>query len=393
MEAQMQRRALFLGGAGALTRVALLALRLFLEPTSVSAEPVPEPIPVVTAKVGVSDVPIVKVGLGTVSAYNTVDVRAQVTGTIETIGFVEGQSVHPGSLIAQLDPRQFQAALQQAQAALEHDQANLENAEANLNRFVPLLQRGFSTQQQVGDQTATVAELRASIDSDKAAIFNAQTQLSYTTITSPIDGVTGIRHVDVGNIVQPGQTVPIVTISQLQPISVIFTLPQRDLPDVQEAMRRGPLQTIAYPQDGTEMLDKGQLLLVDNQIDPASGTVRLKATFPNKESRLWPGEFVSVRLVTSVRPNAITVPLSALQQGDAGERVFVVGSDGTVRLQPVTVRQMLDGRALIDDGLNAGDTVVAAGQYRLQNNAPVVSVPPDSPAVANQTAASQGMLQ
>ena len=195
-------------------------------------------VPIVAAKVQVSDVPIVMTGIGTVEPYNIVDIRTQVTGTIDKIGFVEGQTVHPGSLIAQLDPRPYQAALQEAQANLSRDQANLVNAQANLSRYVPLLKQGFSTPQQVADQVATVAELEAAVTSDKAAIFNAQTQLSYTTITSPIEGVTGIRKVDIGNIVQPGTTTPIVTITQVQPISVVFTLPQNDVPTVQAAMAK-----------------------------------------------------------------------------------------------------------------------------------------------------------
>src|SRR3954451_6512749 len=206
----------------------------WLVPTSPApAEAAASPaIPIVTAKVGVSDMPLVKVGLGTVAAYNTVNMHSQATGTIQKTGFVEGQTVQPGNLIAQLDPRPFQAALQQAQANLDRDQAHLANAQVNLSRYVPLLKQGFSTQQQVGDQAASVVQLRATIASDQAAIDNAQTQLSYTTITSPISGATGIRRVDIGNIVQPTDATPIVTIAQIQPISVIFTLPQKDLPEV-----------------------------------------------------------------------------------------------------------------------------------------------------------------
>jgi multidrug efflux system membrane fusion protein len=352
----------------------------------------PLPVPVVTARVTVSDMPIVKVGLGTVYAYNTVDVHSQVTGTIRQIGFVEGQSVHPGSLIAQLDPRPYQAALQQAQANLTRDQAHLQNSLANLGRDVPLLKRGYSTQQEVDDQAAAVAELRAAIINDTAAIDNAQTQLSYTTITSPIDGVTGIRRVDIGNIVQPGAATPITTITQVQPISVVFTLTQKDLPDVQAAMLNGPLKTIAYPQDGSRPLDKGSLLLINNQINPASGTVQLKATFPNTHDMLWPGEFVEVRLVTSVRPNAISVPLSALQQGVSGASVFVVDAGNLVALRPVAIGETLDGRAVIDRGLVAGDTVVIAGQYRLQDGTRIVAVSPDDPNVQSQTETTQGML-
>lgn len=358
-------------------------------PAEAAASPA---IPVVTAKVGVSDMPLVKVGLGTVGAYNTVNVRSQVTGTIQKIGFVEGRTVKPGDLIAQLDPRLFQAALRQAQANLARDEAHLANAQANLGRYIPLLKQGFSTQQQVGDQTASVAQLRAAITSDQAAIDTAQTQLSYTTITSPISGVTGIRQVDIGNIVHPADTTPIVTITQIQPISVIFTLPQKDLPEVQAAIRKGPLRAIAYPQDGTDALGQGSLLLVNNQISQASGTVELKATFPNKNGELWPGEFVQVRLVTGVQPSALSVPISALQQGSTGQQVFVVGPENKVHLQPVKIAETLDGRALVSDGLKAGDTVVTSGQYRLQDGAAINAVPAGSAGVQNQTPATQGML-
>jgi multidrug efflux system membrane fusion protein len=389
----MRRRTVVLAFVGALCIVGVVGWNYTTRPDADAAEIVPSPVPVVTAPVQVSDLPIVKVGLGTVTAYNTVDVHSQVTGTIQQIGFVEGQTVHPGSLIAQLDPRTYQAALQQAQAALARDQAHLQNARDNLSRYVPLLKQGFSTEQQVGDQTAAVGELQAAITSDEAAIANAQTQLGYTTITSPIDGVTGIRRVDIGNIVQPVTATPIVTITQVQPISVVFTLPQKDLPDVQAAMLTGPLQAIAYPQDGSTPLDKGSLLLINNQINAASGTVELKATFPNAKKTLWPGEFVEIRLVTSVRHDAVSVPLSALQQGDTGERVFVVNSDNRVTLRPVTIAQTLDGRALVDNGLKSGETIVVAGQYRLEGGTKIAAVAPNDPNVQNQTARTQGMLQ
>jgi multidrug efflux system membrane fusion protein len=355
-------------------------------------EPLAPAVPVVAEKIQASDVPIVMSGIGTVVAYNVVDVHAQVTGTIDKIGFVEGQIVHPGSLIAQLDPRPFQAALQQAEANLARDQANLTNAKINLGRYTPLLKPGFASAQQVTDQASMVTQLEASVAGDKAAIFNAQTQLGYTTITSPIDGVTGIKHVDIGNIVQPGTTTPIVTITQIQPISVVFTLPQTDVPEVQAAMARGALKAIAYGQDDRTKLDEGTLLLVDNTINQSSGTVQLKATFPNANRALWPGEFVNVRLVARVQHDGVTVPLSALQQGQSGAFVYIVQPDGTVQQRPVTVTQTLDGRALIAKGVKAGDTVVTAGQYRLSNGIKVTEVAAGDPQVQNSSEASAGML-
>lgn len=350
------------------------------------------PVPVVAQKAQASDVPIVMSGIGTVAAYNVVDVHTQVTGTIDRIGFVEGQTVRPGSLIAQLDPRPFQAALQQAEASLARDQANLANAQANLGRNVPLLKQGFATPQQVAGQAATVSELQAAVTGDNAAIFNAKTQLGYTTITAPIDGVTGIRRVDVGNIVQPGAAAPIVTITQVQPISVVFTLPQKDIPTVQAAMAKGALTTVAYGQDGRSRLGQGTLLLVNNAINQTSGTAQLKATFPNKNQKLWPGEFVNVRLIVATRQDGITVPVDALQQGQNGAFVFVVQPDGTVRERRVGVAQTLDGRALVGSGLRAGDTVVTAGQYRLSDGVKVAEASPGDPAVQNSSEASEGML-
>jgi multidrug efflux system membrane fusion protein len=349
-------------------------------------------VPVVVEKLQASDVPIVMSGIGTVVAYNAVDVRAQVTGTIEQIGFVEGQAVHPGSVIAQLDPRPFQAALQQAEANLARDQANLNNAKVNLGRYTPLLQRGFASAQQVTDQASTVTQLQASVLGDKAAIFNAQTQLGYTTITSPIDGVTGILTVDNGNIVQPTTVTPIVTITQIQPISVVFTLPQKDVPEVQAAMAKGTLKAIAYGQDDRTKLDEGTLLLVNNTIDQGSGTAQLKATFPNANRALWPGEFVNVRLIANVQHDGVTVPLSALQQGQNGTLVYVVQPNGTAQQRPVTIAQTLDGRALVSQGVKAGDAVVTGGQFRLSNGINVSEVPANDPQVQNSSEASAGML-
>jgi multidrug efflux system membrane fusion protein len=349
-------------------------------------------VPVVAAKVEVSDFPIVMAGIGSVVAYNIVDVHAQVTGTIDKIGFVEGQSVHPGSVIAQLDPRPFQAALQQAEANLARDQANLTNAQTNLGRFVRLLQHGFASAQQVTDQTSAVTQLQDAVLGDKAAISNAQTQLSYTAITSPIDGVTGIRRVDIGNILQPSTTTPIVTVTQIQPISVVFTLPQKDVPAVQQAMGKGPLEAVAYDQDDRTKLGEGTLLLVDNTISQSSGTVQLKATFPNENRALWPGAFVNVRLVIEVRHNGISVPVSALVQGESRSFLYVVGPNGTAQERPVRVVETLDGRALIDQGLKPGDTVVTAGQYLLADGVKAVEVPASDPSVQNNSEASSGML-
>lgn len=388
----MKKRTIFAGLCLAICAGALIVSRFYPSEAAPEQPTAPLAIPVNTTKVRVGDVPIVLTGIGSAQAYNSVDVHAQVTGTIQQIGFVEGQTVHKGSPIAQLDPRPFQAALQEAEANLARDQANLSNAQLNLNRFTPLMRQGFASAQQVTDQRSQVSQLQASVASDKAAIFNAATQLSYTTIASPIEGVTGIRQVDIGNIVQPGTTTPIVTITQIQPISVVFTLPQKDVPEVQAAMAKGTLKALAYGQDDRTQLGEGNLLLVNNTISQSSGTAQLKATFPNENRALWPGAFVNVRLIVADRHDGITVPLSALQQGQSGPFVFVVAQDGTVQSRPVTVGQTLDGKALIDHGLRADDTVVTAGQYRLNDGATVVSVPAGDPQVQNSSEASAGML-
>jgi multidrug efflux system membrane fusion protein len=358
------------------------------EPTQAA----PAAVPVVAEKVQVSDVPIVLTGIGTVTPYNVVQVHAQVTGTIDSIGFIEGQTVRPGSLLAQLDPRPFQAALQQAEATLVRDTANLAATRDDLDRYTTLLKQGFATPQQVTDQSAAANELQAAIAGDKAAIFNAQTQLGYTTIAAPINGVTGFKDVDVGNIVQPTSTTPIVTITQIQPISIIFTLPQDDLPEVQKAMAQRRLRAIAFDQNDRTRLDEGTLLLVNNTVNQSSGAIQLKATFPNPNRTLWPGEFVNVQLILDQRHNGITVPLNALQQGANGVVVYVVMPNGTVQQRTVTIGETLNGRALVDTGLRPGDTVVTQGQYRLGDGVKVVEVPAGDPSVQNSTEASAGML-
>lgn len=389
----MKKRAVVLGFCTALCAGGFAAWHVY-GATQASAPPTaaPQAVPVVAAKVQASDFPIVMEGIGSVVAYNVVDVRAQVTGTIQKIGFVEGQTVHPGDLIAQIDPRPYQAALQQAEANLARDQANLDNAQTNLRRYVPLMKQGFASDQQVTDQASSVAQLTAAVASDKATIFNAQTQLGYTTITSPIDGLTGIRRIDVGNIIQPNTSDPVVTITQTQPISVQFTLPQKNVAVVQAAMAKGQLTVIAYDQDDHTKIGEGSLLLVNNAINQTSGTVQLKATFPNENRALWPGEFVNIRLIASIRHDGISVPLDALVQGDGDSYVYVVGSDGMVQQRMVKVAETLDGRALIDQGLRPDDTVVTAGQYRLDNGVKVVEVAAGDPRVQNISQASAGML-
>jgi len=366
-------------------------------PGATKPEP-PPPVPVIANTVKQQNFPIVLTGIGTVTALNTAIVRSQVTGLLVDVPFKEGQFVKKGDLLAQIDPRTFQAQLDEAQAALARDQAHVENAQINLGRYVPLAKKGFAPEQQVATQRAMVAQQQATVENDQAAIEYAKTELDYTKLVAPFDGVTGIRLLDVGNIIQPNNgatssSTGVVVVTQLQPISVIFTLPMTDIPEVQDALAKGPLQTIAFSQDGKTQLDTGQLLLVDNQADPTSGTVRLKAIFPNQQRRLWPGTFVNVRVVTSVRDNGLTIPLDAIQQGPQGQFVFAVGQDHKVTVRPVSVRETLTGEALIDKGLSAGEDVVVRGQYRLsQGTLVTLADPNNSSAVPNPSTASSGML-
>lgn len=350
----------------------------------------PPAVPVVTAPVRVRDVSVTLIGLGTVQALNTATIRSQVTGLLQTVNFVEGQRVQRGDTLAQIDPRPYQAKLAQTQAQLGHDQAQLGNLQVNLNRNLPLLKSGFATDQLVTDQRYQSLQLQNTIKSDHATIDDAQTQLSYTTLTAPFDGVTGVRQLDVGNIIHPTDANGLLTITQVQPISVLFTLPAADIAQVQAALAKGPVQAVAYDSTGTQALDTGQLLLVNNLANPNSGTVQLKALFPNLQRRLWPGIFVNVELTTSVVHNATTVPTNAIQLGPNGNFAFVVGADGKAAVVSVTVGQRSRGEALVTQGLRAGEAVVTQGQYRLTAGTQVAASAPSQ--VADSSTATAGML-
>ncbi|MBV8652697.1 MAG: efflux RND transporter periplasmic adaptor subunit, partial [Alphaproteobacteria bacterium] len=319
------------------------------------------PVPVVAGTVKQGDVPIYLRGLGTVQAFNTVTVRSQIQGQITSIDFTEGQTVHQGDLLAQIDPRTYQAQLDQALATKQRDQANLANTEVNLTRYEKLGQ--YATQQLVDNTRAEVDQLNAAIKSDQASIDNAQTLLSYTRLTSPIDGVTGIRQIDVGNVIHPTDANGLVVVTQIEPISVVFTLPETDLSRIQDAMAKGPLTVLAYSQDDKTLLDQGQLLLINNQIDQTTGTVQLKATFPNKAHKLWPGEFVNARLLLETRHDGLTVAASVVQRGPQGTYAYVITPDDTAEMRSVTVGPISEGEALIDSGLEANQQVVVDGQY------------------------------
>src|SRR5712675_1869962 len=334
----------------------------------VDAAPDPPAVPIVAGTVAQHDVPIYLTGVGTVIAYNTDVVRAQIQGQLISINFTEGQTVHAGDLLAQIDPRPYQALIDQYTGNLERDQAQLVNAQANLKRYTQLGDKGWATPQLVETQQAQVGELQAAIKADQALIDAAKVQLSYTRLTSPIDGVAGIRQIDVGNIISPSNTNGLVVVTQLHPISLIFTLPETSLPQIQQQQQKikTPLAVLAYNQDNTIQLDQGVLGLVNNEILQTTGSIQLKANFANTSNRLWPGELVNARLLVDTRHNGLTVPAGVVQQGAKGPYAYVVNPDSTVAIRPVKVAQISDGQALIDSGLQANEQVVVDGQYKLQ---------------------------
>ncbi len=351
------------------------------------------PVPVAAAHARKGDVPIVLEGLGTVTPINTATIRTQVQGTLDSVDFVEGQEVKRGDALAKIDPRVFEAQVHQAEAALARDQASLKNSQINLARTQPLAARGFATQQLLDTQDSQVAQGKGTAALDQAALEAAQTQLSYTTITAPFDGITGIRRIDPGNIVHPTDTNGLVILSQLEPISIIFTLPSTDIPDVQKAIASGEASVDAYEAANTQKLDHGSLMLIDNQVDASTGTVRLKASFPNERKNLWPGSFVNIHLTIAIHHDAVTVPLTAVLQGPSGAFVYVVDAHHVVSVRNVKAGQSRQGKVLVDQGLSGDETVVTAGQYRLTPGTSIAVVPDDrKDIVQNATTASAGML-
>jgi multidrug efflux system membrane fusion protein len=323
-------------------------------------------VPVTVIAAASRNVPIYLDALGTVSAANTVSIRSQITGTLQTVNFTEGQEVHQGDTLAVIDPRPLQAALTQAVARKAQDEAQLISAQKDLTRFTDLAKRDFASQQSVDQQRAKVDQLKAMIDADQGAIENAQTQLSYATITAPFDGRVGFRQLDAGNIIHPTDANPLTVLTQIKPAMVIFTLPQSSLGDVREAMLRGTVAVLAYDQDGTHELARGELMLVDNQIDQTTSTIRLKARFPNDDSRLWPGEFVRVRAQVEARENVVTIPPPALQRGPNGLYAWVIKPDNTAEQRAVEATTVDGDTVIVSKGLAAGEQVVTNGQYRLQ---------------------------
>jgi multidrug efflux system membrane fusion protein len=357
---------LFLGGL-ALTVLLLITWRVLVhKPADAASRNAPPAIAVDTAAAGHSDVPIYLEGLGTVQAFYTVTVTARVDGEIQKIGFTEGQTVRKGDLLAQIDPRPNQAAFEQAVATKAKDAAQLANAKLDLDRYTLLQPQDLASKQTVDTARANVDQLTAQVQVDQAAVDNARTQLDYTRITSPIEGRTGIRLIDPGNIVRAAGTAGIVVVTQVQPISVVFTLPEENLPAVGGALAAGPVQVTTLSRDGNTVLDQGTLTLIDNQIDQATGTARLKATFSNTRNTLWPGQYVNARVLVRTERNVLTVPTAAVQLGPNGPFTYVVKGDSTVDVRPLELGEESGGLTVIKKGIALNERVVTSNQYRLQ---------------------------
>jgi multidrug efflux system membrane fusion protein len=341
-----------------------------------------EAIPVLASPATISNVPIYLDGLGTVQAFQSVTVKPQVDGKLIEVRFTEGQDVKAGDVLAKIDPATFQATLDQALGKLAQDQANLANARVDLVRYQKLAATAYTSAQQSDTQKSLVAQLEAQVRQDQAQVDTARTQLGYTTLTAPIDGRTGIRQVDAGNIVHASDTTGVVVITTLKPISVVFTLPQQALPQVAKAMQAGKPEVLAMnqaagPLGAGKPLDRGELTVLDNQVDPTTGTIKLKATFPNPDLKLWPGGFVGVRLHVDTAEGAITVPDAAVQRGPRGSFLYVIGADNTVTRRDVTIGHEDAQLAIVTTGLKDGEKVVTDGASRLNEGSKVrITDPP-----------------
>jgi len=348
----------------------------------------PAPIPVTVQAIQNSDFPVYLNGLGTVQPYDTVTVRSRVDGQVVKVGFRQGQMVNEGDVLVQIDPRPFQAALEQADAKKAQDEANLKNAQLDLKRYSALAVQDYASRQQLDTQQAKVDQLAAQIKGDQASIDNAQTQLSYATIRSPLSGKTGFRLIDPGNIVHASDQSGIVTIVKLQPISVVFTAPEENIGQINKALAAGTVPIIATSSDGTKVIAQGHLALVDNQVDQASGTIHMKATFQNADNALWPGLSVATRLLVDTRKNVLVAPTDAIQHGPNGLYVFVVGKDNKVAAHDVKVGDESAAQTVVLEGVANGDRVVTAGQYRLTEGAIVDPHNAGTPASADKQAAN-----
>jgi multidrug efflux system membrane fusion protein len=362
---------------GAILLLALVAAvviwRVGLGPEKApAAAQAPSPsIPVTAGTVAAEDVPVFLYGIGTVQAYNMVSVKSRVDGQIVKIDFKEGQEVKRGDPLIQIDPRPYQAALQQAMAAKQKDEAQLATAQADLERYGQLLGSGHQSRQSYDQQKGLVAQSQASVKGDEAQIDTAKLNLSYADIRAPIDGRLGAKLVDNGNLVRASDNTALVTITEIRPVFVTFTLPQDALVQIRENHTKSPLVVRAYSADGKKPLAEGKLTLIDNTVDQSTGTIRLKARFDNEEELLWPGAFVSARLVLSTHNGVSTVPSRTVQDGPNGRYAYVIKPDDTVERRSVEVSSIQDGIAVVTKGLAPGERVVVDGQYRLTNGARV----------------------
>jgi multidrug efflux system membrane fusion protein len=348
----------------------------------------PAAIPVAVAAAVRRDLPIYLTGLGAVQASFTVGIRPQVDGKLEAVLFTEGQQVRKGDVLAKIDPRLYVAALDQAKARKLQDEAMLSAARKDLDRSKALVVKSFETQQNLDQQVAKVDQLVATVAADDAMIETAQTNLDYTSIIAPSDGRMGVRNIDPGNIVHASDSAAIATLTLTRPAAVLFTLPSRALADVREAMARGPVEVTAFNQDNTRALAKGTLLLIDNFVDQASATMRLKAMFANEDDKLWPGDFVNARVLLEVRKDVLAIPSPAIQRGPDGVFVWAVKPEGVVEARPVKVGPVSGGQTIVTSGLAEGERVVVNGQYKLRAGSRVTADEPALPAVARRDRSS-----
>jgi multidrug efflux system membrane fusion protein len=344
------------------------------------------PVPVLVAAAAKADVPVYLDGVGTTKALNTVTVRSQVDGKLIEVDFKEGQDVARGDVLARIDPTTFKAALDQAVAKKTQDQALLANTKNDLVRYEQLAATNAINRQQADTQKSLVAQYTAQVDADQGAIDNAQAMLGYTTIRAPLDGRTGIRQVDEGNIIHASDTTGVVVITQLKPISVFFNLPQQDIGQVNSAFAKGPLSVDALRSDNDAVIDRGTLRVVDNQVDSTTGTVKLKAEFPNADLQLWPGQFVNVRLLIDTLKQVVVIPTGAVQRGPTGTFVYVIKDDNTSSIRPITVQKQDESQTVISKGLDANERVVTTGFARLTDGAKVtISTGDGTPPAAGGT--------
>jgi multidrug efflux system membrane fusion protein len=369
-----RRKWIWTGSIAALVAMAAVVLWRHEERPARPAAP-PPTAPVTVATAAQQDVPIFLSALGTVQAWNTIAVHSQIDGTLESVDFTQGQEVHKGDVLARIDQRSLKATLDQAVAKKAEDQAQFIDYQKDLARFKNLAAKTFETQQNVDAQQAKVDREAATIQADQAAIESAQTQLSYATITSPIDGVAGFRQVDAGNIIHTTDASPLTVLTQIKPVQVTFTLPQESLSQVREAMLRGKVTVLAFDQDNNKQLAQGELMLINNQIDQTTSTISLRASFPNQDERLWPGEFLRVRIQVAVRDGAVTIPPAAIQHGPEGLYTWVIKPDNTADQRTIATTSVNPDVAIVDKGVSAGEQVVVEGQYRLEAGTRVQAKP------------------